>query len=448
MTRHKPRPGIRSRFSRRDWLRLTSMGIASGSAVPWLPALAEQAGGDPGRKRSCILLWMSGGPSQIDTFDPKPEHANGGPLQPLETSVPGIWIGEHLPRLTRELNDMAILRSMTSNEGDHARATMHLKTGYPPVGPIEYPTLGSLLSKELGHDDAAIPNYVSVAPARSLAPKAWQPGYLGPRYAALEVGSASNRENASLAVANLSPLSGVTDEQQDARRRLWTASVSEFQKGRSGAFTQSHAESYRAAERLMQSTARRAFELEREPLALRDSYGRHPFGQGCLLARRLVQRGVPFVEVSLNGVQGNTAFGWDTHNDNFASIQRLCQVLDAGWSALLSDLRQRGLLASTLVVWMGEFGRTPHINRNNGRDHFPQAWSAVLAGGGIRGGQVIGSTTADGMQVRDRPIKVSDLIATICRALGVDPLAQNVSNVGRPIRLADPDAVPVEEVLL
>ena len=182
--------------------------------------------------------------------------------------------------------------------------------------------------------------------------------------------------------------------------------------------------------------------------ALRDAYGRTPFGQGCLLARRLVERGVPFVEVSLNSAGDNPGIGWDTHQDNFNSVRQLCEVLDPAWATLLDDLSQRGLLESTLVLWMGEFGRTPQIAAERmGRDHYPAAWSTVLCGGGIRGGQVIGKTSADGMQVEERKVDTSDLLATVCHALGIDPLAQNISNVGRPIRIVDPEAMPIDELL-
>jgi arylsulfatase A-like enzyme len=182
-----------------------------------------------------------------------------------------------------------------------------------------------------------------------------------------------------------------------------------------------------------------AFDLSQEKGSLRERYGRGVFGHGCLLARRLVERGVPFVEVTLGG--------WDTHDNNFEQVAGLSQTLDAGWSTLIEDLRERGLLDSTLLVWMGEFGRTPGINPRNGRDHFPAAWSVVLGGGGIRGGQVCGRTSNDGMSVVDRPVKVPDLFATIFTALGLDPKKQNRSNVDRPIRLADPVAVPMRELL-
>ncbi len=198
---------------------------------------------------------------------------------------------------------------------------------------------------------------------------------------------------------------------------------------------------------MMRSESVSAFNLEDEPASLRDSYGRHRFGQRCLLARRLVERGVPFVEVSLNGVDGQLQLGWETHQNNFDTVKSLSSTLDSGWATLLGDLHLRGLLESTLVIWMGEFGRTPTINSNQGRDHFPKAWTTVLAGGGVRGGQAVGRTSADGNEVADRPISTGDLLATACGALGIDAQRQNMSNVGRPIRLVDPEASVIEGVL-
>jgi uncharacterized protein (DUF1501 family) len=212
-----------------------------------------------------------------------------------------------------------------------------------------------------------------------------------------------------------------------------------FLKTRPGQGTATHVTAYDRAVRLQRQAAARAFDLNDEPGRLRDAYGRTLFGDGCLLARRLVERGVPFVEVTLNG--------WDTHDNNFEQVRSLCDALDPAWAALLDDLGQRGLLDSTLIVWMGEFGRTPGINPRNGRDHYPAAWSVVLGGGGIRGGQVVGKTATSGLAVEQRPIKVPDLMATICLAMGLNPKKQNLSNVDRPIRLADPDAEPITEVL-
>lgn len=443
-------------ISRRRWLNVSCgalAGVVSGSR--WLPLLAEQAAAKP--KRACILLWMTGGPSQMDTFDLKPGHKNGGEFQEIETSVAGIRISEHLPKLAQQMEHIALVRSMKTREGDHSRGTHLMRTGYLPQGPIQYPTLGSLLSKELGPDEPSLPNFVSIAPNTFLSPGAFGPGFLGSKYAPLVVGgmtrfpgAAPNAEEAAnnaFRVENLEPSDGTSKAQLAARLELLKGLDDEFAGQRAGIVTESHRSAYQAAVRMMSPESAAAFQLEDEPAALRDAYGRSPFGQGCLLARRLVERGVPFVEVSLNSAGENGTLGWDTHGENFNAVKQLSGVLDPAWATLMSDLKDRGLLDSTLIVWMGEFGRTPKINPNNGRDHFPAAWSTVLSGGGIRGGQVVGKTSPDGMRVDDRPVNVGDLIATICRGVGLDPSKQNLSSLGRPIRLADPASKPLEEVL-
>ncbi len=444
-------------LSRRDMLQLAAFGGVGCSLSGWFPAFADEAALDPARKRSCILLWMSGGPTQTDTFDMKPEHANGGEFKPIDTTVPGIQISEHLPTLAQQAEHMAIVRSMETAEGDHSRATYHLRTGYRPMGSVQYPTMGSLFSHQLGEEASEIPNFVSILPMRGFSPAAYGPGYLGPKYAPLVVAGsngygatvASDPENfgGPLEVRNLALPEAVDDDQSGSRLDLLTGFDSGFRETRPGSASDSHRDAYDAAVRMMRSQAGGAFLLEEEPLELRERYGRNRFGQGCLLARRLVERGVPFVEVSLNSVDGTGVFGWDTHNDNFNAVKTLCGVLDPGWGTLLADLQDRGLLETTTVVWMGEFGRTPQINGSSGRDHFPNAWATVLCGGGINGGQVVGKTSDSGMEVEDRPVKVPDLIATIATAVGIDPMRQNMSNVGRPIRIADPEALPMEELL-
>lgn len=438
-------------LSRREFTRLASLGVLGTSMSRWLPALAAQTAADPARRRSCILLWMTGGPSQIDTFDPKPGHANGGQFKPIDTSVAGIQIGEHLPKLARVMQHVVPIRSMTSKEGDHSRATYVVRTGYKAEGPVQFPTMGSVIGKELGSPGAELPDYVSIGPYKFLNPAAFAPGFLGPKYAPLVVGNAQvgnvQYNDASLQVRNLALPQNVTRDLADTRLGLLRDLEQEFAAARPGVTAESHQTAYTQAVRMMRSEAVKAFDLSDEPGALRDAYGRNQFGQGCLLARRLVERGVPFVEVSLSGVPGGQGFAWDTHTDNFNQVKRLCEVLDPASATLITDLKDRGLLDSTLIVWMGEFGRTPKINQSGGRDHFPNAWSAVLAGGGVKGGQVVGRTSADGEKVEERPVTVPDLIATICRALGLDPQKQNISNVGRPIRLADPEAKPIEEIL-
>lgn len=440
-------------LTRRDWLKLSACGAFGVSMSRWLPALAEEVAASKERRRACILLWMSGGPSQLDTFDLKPGHDNGGPYKAIDTSVPGIQISEHLPKIAAQMEHCAIVRSMTTKEGDHTRATYLLRTGYLPQGPVQYPTLGSVWSRELGSSEAELPNFVSIAPYRFLSPAAFGPGFLGPKYAPLIVGEGNpfrgrgTDYEKGLQVKNLASPAGVSLEQTDARLGLLGELETDFVAQHPGVSPTSHRTAYLQAVRMMRSEAVKAFNLSDEPDALRDSYGRNQFGQGCLLARRLVERGVPFVEVSLNGVQGGQGLGWDTHQNNFDDVQKLSGVLDPAWGTLLEDLKTRGLLESTLIVWMGEFGRTPQINPNKGRDHFPVAWTTVLCGGGIRGGQVLGKSSPDGMSVAERPVAVSDFLATACTALGIDPLKQNSSNVGRPIRIADPEAKPITEIL-
>jgi hypothetical protein len=447
-----------SELTRREWLTLTAAGVVSYSMSGWLQNLAAGTANHPQRRRSCILLWMNGGPSQIDTFDPKPGHVNGGSFRPIATSVPGIQISEHLPRLARMAQDLAIIRSMSSREADHGRATYQMRTGYLPTGPVQYPTLGSLFSRELERPGAELPNFVSIAPYPFFSPAAYGPGFLGPQYAPMVLGDdqqplipipgsqPANYED-GLRVPDLDLPAGVSVQRAANRAELLNEMEHDFIASRPGLPAQSHRGAYQRAVTLMRSAATRAFDLDEEPARLRDRYGRNLFGQGCLLARRLVERGVPFVEVTL-ATLGNLTLGWDTHINNFDSVRRLSEVLDPAWATLMIDLKDRGLFDSTLIVWMGEFGRTPRINPQGGRDHWANAWTTVLAGGGIRGGQAHGRTSADGTTVEsERPTSVPDFIATIARALGIDGTRQNLSNVGRPIRLVEPSGRAIAEVL-
>jgi hypothetical protein len=444
---------LRERLSRRDWMKLSAAGVVGYSMSGWLERLAADTAGDPQRKRACILLWMNGGPSQMDTFDLKPGHANGGPYKEIETSAPGLRISEHLPKVARFGHKMAVVRSMSTKEGEHQRATYLMRTGYMPTGPIQYPPLGALVSKELGADDAPLPNFVSIAPFRAFSPAAYGAGFLGPQYAPLVVGDGAQfnprvnqNPDEALKVQDIDLPGGLDKAHAAARIDLLQQMEGEFVRAHPGVAPLSHQTAYERAVKLMRTSAAKAFNLEDEPGAVRDAYGRNLFGQGCLLARRLVERGVPFIEVTL-GATPTTPAGWDTHGQNFDQVRGLSAFLDPAWGALMADLDQRGLLDSTLIVWMGEFGRTPRINPQGGRDHFPNAWSTVLAGGGIKGGQAVGKTSADGSTVEERPVNVSDLLATVCLALGIDPLKQNLSNVGRPIRIVDKAAKPIEEVV-
>ncbi len=251
----------------------------------------------------------------------------------------------------------------------------------------------------------------------------------------------------ALRVPDLLAPSEVSTAHFDSRIDILEQMQSDFNRNHPSVAARSHATAYNRAVRLMRTEARAAFNLDDEAASLRDAYGRNLFGQSCLLARRLVERGVPFVEVTLGAIP-NAPGGWDTHGQNFQQVARLSEVLDSAFATLISDLHDRGRLQDTTIVWMGEFGRTPRINNQQGRDHFANAWSTVIAGGGVRGGQAFGRTTADGMSVDGpRTVTTRDFLATVCKALGIDHLRQNMSNVGRPIRIVEQGATAVEEVL-
>ncbi|MCE9562249.1 MAG: DUF1501 domain-containing protein [Planctomycetes bacterium] len=428
--------------SRRDWLRLSAVGAVGASQSGWMQTLAADVAKNPKRHKSVILLWLAGGPATIDMWDLKPGHANGGTFKEIETAANGVKISEHFPKIAKQMKDVAIVRSMGTKEGDHQRATLVGLTGYTPVGAIQFPAIGSLITHELGDQDADLPGFVSIGGREGSIGG----GFLGPRFSPLVIGGGIRGNGdgpagtgADLKVPDLQRPAGVSETNQTKRLDLLAGLEKDFEAGRGSPVGDTLKSATDRAVRMMRPEAAAAFRLEDEKAALRDSYGRSTFGQGCLLARRLVERGVAFVEVSLGG--------WDTHNNNFSTVERLSGTLDQGFSALMTDLKERGLLDDTLIVCHGEFGRTPKINGNAGRDHWPATWSAVLAGGGIKGGQAVGKTTADGMSVDGEPTRTPDLIATIVKAVGIDPTKQNMSNVSRPIRIADPSAKLIKELL-
>lgn len=427
-------------FTRRDFLRFSLASAYGLSYSSLLPQLARAAAESEGKHKACLLLWMAGGPSQSDTFDLKPGHPNGGPSKAIATSVPGIQISENLPGVAQRMKDLAIIRSLTTPEGDHDRATRLMLTGHRPgQAAVNYPSVGSLFAKELGDAESELPHYVSISPFQFN--EAAGPGFLGPNYAPLIVSGDSNdpEVRANLTVENLRPPAGIKKESMDRRFEISRFLQNDFSKRTKSQSTSTYQANFERARRMIESNAKGAFKLDEEPAALRDRYGRSRFGQGCLLARRLIERGVSFVEVTLEG--------WDTHTDNFAAVKRQCDILDPAWSTLIDDLRARSLLESTLIVWMGEFGRTPKINTNNGRDHFPLAWSTVLGGGGIQGGQVIGDTGPGGTEVTARPVKIADYYATLCAGIGINPEKENISPEGRPIPLVEREGKVIKELI-
>ena len=440
-------------FGRRNFLQTLLASSAGLSASGWFPLLADELANHPDRRRHCILLWMSGGPSQTDTFDLKPNHENGGEFSEIATRAPGLRISEHLPKLAEFGERLAVVRGLSTKEGDHGRGTYLMRTGHKPMGPVKYPTIGSALAHELRPKPLVqgLPGYVSVGPYRAFNQDAFGPGFLGPRLGPLVVGAAdvpgsiANADDGypQLRVKDLAPLEGIPADRIEKRLELWQRLQSGFMTTHPTGAPQAHREVYEHAVNLMHSEDAAAFDLASEPDSVREAYGNSVFGQGCLLARRLIERGVPFVEVSLGTNSGGA--GWDTHADNFTQVKQLSETLDAGWGTLMKELDERGLLDVTTILWMGEFGRTPRINGNAGRDHFPAAWSSVLAGGGIAGGQAYGRTSDDGMEVVDGKVGAEDVLATLCEALGVSSAAYLMSDSGRPIPITD--GTPIRKIL-
>ena len=431
-------------ISRRRWIQATSASLLGIAGSPWLPGLARAVASDPGRRRHCILLWMAGGPSQTDTFDMKPDHENGGEFKEISTSATGVRFSEHLPTLAKHAENLAIVRSLNTREGDHARGTQLMRTGKAPGGPVQYPSIGASLAKEISLPTSNLPDYVSIGTPPIFSAAAFGPGFLGPKYAPTTVGVTDRPEGQEapvlLGVNYLSPADDVDAQQLARRRDLWETMQRGFLDGHPTANALAHDTVYRRAMGMMDNKAGEAFDLSQEDDVVRKAYGPGVFGQGCLLARRLIERGVPFVEVTLG-----EDIGWDTHADNFNRVKTLSQQLDAGWGTLMTELSDRGLLEDTTILWMGEFGRTPAINSNTGRDHFPAAWSCVFGGGGIAGGQAYGKTTDDGMEVADNKVEVGDVLSTLCKALGVEPEIENETNDGRPIKIAE--GTPIDAIL-
>ncbi len=421
---------------RRDFIKASGLSLGAASLSGWLPTLAARAAGEGSRPKACIVLWMTGGPSHLDTFDLKPDARAEvrGEFRPVATSVPGIQISEHFPRFARLLRHGAILRGMSTQEADHQLASYHLHTGYQQrAGGLSFPALGSIASQELGRGEFPLPNYVVIGPGPQDGTRA---GFLGPRHQPFYLPEPTR---------GVENLAASVDATRFGRQfELLGELERSFYHAYQAPASQAHTTMLRNSVRMMQAREVQAFELAREPATLRDRYGRTSFGQGCLLARQLIEVGVPFVEVNMG--LGND--GWDTHVNNFPRTRTLSAQVDSGMSALIEDLRDRGRLDSTLVVWMGEFGRSPQITSGGGRNHHARAWSTVLVGGGIRGGQVIGRTDQTAAAVTERPISVVDFMATICHILGIDYTRNNLSPEGRPVRIVDDrNVTPIRELL-
>ena len=414
----------RGAITRRGFLRAMGVGSLGLSALGWGDLMTLRA--DEMRKRgmACIVLWMGGGPSQFETFDPKPGTSTGGETKAISTAVSGIQIAEHWPETAKVMNDIALIRSMNNKEGNHQRATYQLHTGYVPSGSVKHPSLGSLVCNELGDINFDLPHFVYVqtgAQGQGAPPGA---AFLGVEYDPFVV------QDPARPPANTTLPPAVSPNRLTRRVGLLKNLEKNFAQAGGQIAVEDHQALYDKSANLVLSPRLNAFDLAQESDKTRDRFGSSSFGQGCLLARRLVEVGVTYVEVRSPG-------NWDTHQQNFERVPALAKDVDPGLAGLVTDLKERGLLDSTLVVWMGEFGRTPRINPNAGRDHWPRSFNVALAGGGIKGGQVIGATNSDGTEIRDRPITVADLFCSMCYSLVVDHHKENTSPLGRPLKIVD-----------
>jgi len=412
-------------LDRRGLLRLTGL-AGAGWLTPLGQLLAMQANRGREPARSVILLWMAGGPSQLETFDPHPGTFGIAGNGAIGTAVKGIELARGYERLGEMMGSVSLVRSMTSKEGDHERGTYLMKTGYRPDPTLEHPSIGAILCHELPVGATEIPRHVSILPNQ------WpgRGGFLGGEYDAFKANDPSQ------------PLADVRSPVPSAREiaRVADLDVVEraFARGRRERVDATlHRETLARARVMMTSDQLKAFDVTREPASVRAEYGDTPFGRACLAARRLTEVGVRCVEVTLDG--------WDAHVNNHEIHRNRAAVLDPAFAALIRDLARRDLLDKTVVLCAGEFGRTPKVNLAGGRDHWPGGFSLAIAGGGIAGGRVVGATDPAGIKPPDRPTTVADVHATVLKAVGLDPAKENISPVGRPIKLSE--GRPIGEIL-
>ncbi len=412
-------------FTRRDLLKAA---MASGVSFS-LPGLdlraADQRGSE--RAKSLIVIWLGGGASQLETWDPHPGTMIGGPTKSIATKVSGLEIADLYPRMAEQIHELNVIRSLVSKEGDHERGTYMVKTGYRPDPTLIHPSLGAIACRELPNAKLEIPDHIALIggqwPARG--------GFLGEVFDAFKIYDPGH------GIQNLKPHVG--DNRQEKRLKGLEVVSKSFQIGRRVQVDNTlHQLTVERALKMMTSEQLKAFEIDQESTAIREAYGNSLFGRGCLTARRLVETGVRAVEVTLQG--------WDTHASNFTGHETQAKELDPSFSSLIHDLKQRDLLQSTVVLCIGEFGRTPKINGVDGRDHWPKGFSCVVGGGGLRSGVVIGETeaTEEPKSPKD-PIEVADLCATVLQQLGVEFDKEVLTPIGRPMKYSA--GRPIEQLL-
>jgi hypothetical protein len=426
--------------SRRDFLKIGSLGFLGINLGQYLRAAGNQPAA--GKAQSCILLWLEGGPSQIDTWDPKPSSA----FKPISTNVAGIQVSELLPQVAKRMDKLAIVRSMHTKGNDHPQGTHYAITGHEVNPVMDFPSLGAIISKETSQRNG-IPPHVLVPQWESgrQYEEYFRAGFLGPDYDPMTLPDPSKK---NFQVTDLSLPKSLSERSVENRKSFLSVVDRHYRAAYEGA---EHANvdgfSAQAWKMLLNPAVQNAFDLSKEPEKLRDRYGRDAVGQSALYARRLVEAGARFVTAA-----GYHSMSWDTHTYNDKGHKdRLCPTLDRTLSALLDDLSDRGLLETTIVLAMGEFGRTPFVNPELGRDHWPTCWSLAIGGGGIKTGQIVGASDEQGAQVAQRPIGMGDIFATIYKAFGIDWTKEYETPVGRPVKIAnaldDETGKPLDELI-
>jgi hypothetical protein len=405
------------------------LGTVAGTGLSVLanPLSAKQLAS---QQKRVLMVFLAGGVSQLETWDPKPGTNTGGPFRAIPTSVPGTHISELLPHTAKWMHKLALVRGINTKEDDHGKGSYIMHTGRRQEPATDYPHFGSVCSKLLTSDDNPLPGYLAVTPSGSGNQNTKDATFLGPRHGSVNISDGK-------APANLDKPNGISMDQEIQRHALRQAANEKFLSRRRTAMTEAYTQTYDQAKLLMEK--KNLFDITAEPGPLADKYGRHDFGRHCLLARRLLEGGATFVKV--------THTNYDTHHENFDFHIEQLGEFDRPFASLIEDLDMRGMLDSTLVVVMSEFGRTPNINRNYGRDHWSKAWSVALAGCGIQKGAVVGKTNANGTAVVDREVNGGHLFHTYLKALGLDP-KKNFYIDQRPIPMADPKADIIQEILL
>lgn len=404
-------------MNRRHFMRhLAGASALAGSAMAMGQTLRANATTLNKNRKAAILLWMGGGPSTMDIWDLKPGAATGGPFRPISTSG-DMQICEHMPMMAKNMDKLSIVRSMSTREADHMRGRYYMHTGYVPNPNVKHPSYGSVVAHEL----AATRPELEIPPFVSVGGNSEGPGFLGMSWAPFSVNSNGQVRNLEM---------GIEPDRLTQRVQALKLMESGFIDDNRGVAAEEHAKVIQKTLSLMTSDQMKAFKVMQEDEKVRERYGNTNFGRGCLMARRLVEAGVPFVEVSLGG--------WDNHQNIFPTLQNTkLPELDKAMSALMEDLGDRNMLDDVAVIWMGEFSRTPRINGNNGRDHWARSWSAVVGGAGMNGGQAIGETNEDGTRVVGESYSSEDLMATVCRALGISLDTTFTSRSGRPMKIAN-----------